>query len=98
MYQKRIIGSLLACCLLLAWLSPVGYAKPRQDIDNNIININTASVEEMTQLPRIGQKVAERIVTYRDNHGPFKKTEDLKAVRGIGDKVFEKISPLIGIK
>ena len=98
MQKKRIISSLLACCLLLAWLSPVGYAKAKQDINTGLININTASIEEFTRLPRIGQKVAQRIVSYRDDHGPFKKTEDLKAVRGIGDKVFEKIRPLIATK
>jgi len=98
MHKKRIISSILACCLLLAWLSPVGYAKSKQDINKNLININTASIEEFTQLPRIGQKVAKRIISYRDDNGPFKKTEDLKAVRGIGDKVFEKIRPLIAAK
>ena len=99
MQKKRMISCLLACCLLLALLSPVaGYAKRSQDIDSNLININTASLEELTRLPRIGQKVAARIITYRADHGAFKNTEDLKAVRGIGDKVFEKIRPLIAAK
>ena len=92
------ISCLLACCLLIAWVSPVVYAKPQQPGQANLININTASIEELATLPRIGEKVAQRIVSYRNDHGPFKKTEDIKAVRGIGDKVYKKIQPLIAAK
>ena len=53
------------------------------------ININTASVEELTQLDRVGPKYAERIVAYRTENGPFKAPEDIMLVAGIGEKTFE---------
>jgi competence protein ComEA len=53
------------------------------------VNINTASVEELAQLVGVGQKYAERIVTYRSENGPFKTPEDIMLVAGIGVKTFE---------
>ena len=54
------------------------------------VNINTASAKELTTLGGVGPKLAERIVEYRDAHGPFKKPEDLKKVDGVGKAVFER--------
>ena len=54
------------------------------------VNINTAGVKELTTLDGIRPKVAERIVTYREAHGPFKKPEDLKKVDGVGKAAFER--------
>ena len=54
------------------------------------VNINTAGVRELTTLGGIRPKLAERIVTYRETHGPFKKPEDLKKVEGVGKAVFER--------
>jgi len=53
------------------------------------ININTASVEELTKLDRIGPKYAERIVQFREMNGPFEKPEDIIKVKGIGPKTLE---------
>ena len=53
------------------------------------ININTANIEELTQLTRVGSKYAERIVAYRDENGPFKTPEEIMLVAGIGEKTFE---------
>ncbi len=85
----------LIACLLLAWLSPVGYADSGGAGTDSRININKASVEELVELPRVGQAVAKRIVVFREENGSFKKVEDLKSVRGIGDKVFDQIRPSI---
>jgi competence protein ComEA len=54
------------------------------------VNINTAGVKELTTLDGIRPKVAERIVAYREAHGPFKKAEDLRKVEGVGKAVFER--------
>ena len=54
------------------------------------VNINTAGVKELTTLSGIRPKVAERIVAYREAHGPFKKPEDLKKVEGVGKAMFER--------
>jgi competence ComEA-like helix-hairpin-helix protein len=54
------------------------------------VNINTAGVKELTTLDGIRPKIAERIVAYREAHGPFKKAEDLRKVEGVGKAVFER--------
>lgn len=62
------------------------------------VNINRADVKELMTLSGIGRKVAERIVEYRDAHGPFKKPEDLRKVDGIGAGLFERNRERIVIK
>jgi competence protein ComEA len=59
--------------------------------DSNKIHINTASEEEILQLPGIGPAKAAAIIAYREEHGPFQKVEDLSNVTGIGEKTLEKI-------
>jgi competence protein ComEA len=63
--------------------------------DNAKININTASVEQLTTLQGIGEKKAESIVEHRAEYGPFATIEDLKGVKGVGDKIFSKIKDQI---
>ena len=53
------------------------------------ININKASIEELTRLKQIGPKKAEQIVKYREENGPFERIEDIVKVKGIGPKTFE---------
>lgn len=57
--------------------------------DSQKININTATVEELVKLDRIGPAYAERIVQYREDNGPFQAPEDIMKVKGIGRKTFE---------
>jgi competence protein ComEA len=64
----------------------------------NKVNINTASVEELAALKGIGEKTAQAIVAYRGASGPFKTIEDIKNVKGIGDKKFEDLKDSITIE
>lgn len=50
-----------------------------------IVNINTASAENLSRLPGIGEVLAERIIAYREAHGPFTSVEELMRVEGIGE-------------
>lgn len=58
---------------------------------NNKININTANVSELKQITGIGESTANKIIDYRENVGKFKKIEDIKEVKGIGESKFESL-------
>ena len=64
---------------------------------SNLININTASREELETLPGIGEVLAQRIIDYRRTNGYFKSIEEIKEVSGIGEKKFEAIKDLITV-
>ena len=55
------------------------------------ININTATSEELQQVPGIGPVTAEKILTMRKSYGPFKSVDDLLAIKGLGKKRLEKM-------
>ncbi len=61
------------------------------------VNINSASAEELTLLPRVGATVAARIIEFRDANGAFEATEDLMLVKGIGERTFELIMPYVSL-
>ena len=59
------------------------------------IDLNKAPKQDILELPGIGDKLADRIVQYRKNHGPFKRIDDLRKVKGIGKKRMERLRPLV---
>ncbi|MCE1229681.1 MAG: helix-hairpin-helix domain-containing protein [Firmicutes bacterium] len=61
------------------------------------INLNTATMTELMQLPRVGAKTAERIVAFRKQHGGFKRVEEVMNVKGIGEKSFSRLKPHLTI-
>ena len=61
------------------------------------VNLNTATADQLATIPGIGAKMAERIIEYRQKNGSFKKVEDLMLVRGVGEKSFLKMKPLITV-
>lgn len=65
--------------------------------NETLVNINTADSEMLQTLPGIGEKKAADIIAYREEHGAFSSTEDLKNISGIGDSTFEKLSPHITV-
>jgi competence protein ComEA len=60
-----------------------------------VVNINTASLEQLQMLPRVGPSLAGRIVEYREANGPFQSVDEILAVKGIGESSFEKLEPYI---
>lgn len=59
------------------------------------MNLNTAPPAMLERLPGIGPALAGRIVEHREAHGPFRRPEDITAVRGIGPKTYEKLAPFL---
>ena len=60
-----------------------------------LLNINTASVDELQTLPSIGETTAQRIIDYRAQHGDFSSIDDIQNVKGIGAKTLDKLRPFI---
>ena len=65
---------------------------------NGLVNINTASIDELKTLSGIGDSRAEDIVAYREANGSFSSIEDIKNVSGIGESIFSKIKPYITVE
>lgn len=63
-----------------------------------LVNVNVADQERLKTLPGIGPAYSKRIIQYRENHGGFKTVEELKKIKGIGEKRLEKLKPFIKLK
>lgn len=66
-----------------------------QGESSGAININTATKQQLMDLPGIGEVTADRIMKYRETKGAFKSINDLRAVKGMNKKKLDKIKPLI---
>jgi len=88
--EKRLFISLIIIVAVLTTFSVAVAAEK--------ININKASIEELATLKKIGPKIAERIVQYREEHGDFKKIDDITNVKGVGEKTFEMIKEMISVE
>jgi competence protein ComEA len=85
------IGSLFGASLAAQQATQKPAARTEARPAAATINLNTATAGDLEKLPGIGQKVAARIVDYRQKNGPFKKVEELMNVQGIGEKSFLQI-------
>jgi competence protein ComEA helix-hairpin-helix repeat region len=108
MKKSIVVSIILGLCLIFSTVSFL-FLNPRATSATEattaskpgavkLININTASVEDLTGLKGIGEKTAQAIVEYREKNGAFKAIEDIKNVKGIGDKKFEVFKSSICVK
>jgi len=92
---KGLVLSVVLGLVFSTFLSFQAQAAPKAS--EKKININTASLAELQKLPRVGEKVAQRIIDFRKKNGRFKRIEDIMKVKGIGEKMFNRIKDLITV-
>ena len=80
-----------------ALMTPSAAASISRPQNEERININTASVDELQRLPGVGPAIASRIVEHRRKHGPFKRPPDIVIVRGMSAKLYRRIAHLIRV-
>src|SRR5947207_1479751 len=78
------------CFFLILFLSAVANANKKKP-PVKPVNINTATSEELQQVPGIGPATAQKILQMRKSYGPFKSVDDLLAIRGLGEKRLDKM-------
>jgi competence protein ComEA len=89
----------LVCFLLAVAANPAAQSKSASAAKPapSVVNLNSATSAQIATLPGIGEKAAQRIIEYREKNGGFKKIEELMNVKGIGEKSFLKLKPLITV-
>ena len=93
MSRSRLAAQSLVLVLLVLLLASYGLADkqpPAKPLD-----LNTATIEQLEQLPGVGPRTAHDIVKFREKSGPFRRVEDLLAIRGITKRRLEKLRPYV---
>jgi competence protein ComEA len=89
---SRFASAVVALSFVAMLFASSVFAEPKPAPAGKV-NLNTASAQQLTVLPGVGPKLAERIVEYRQKAGGFKSTQELMNVGGIGEKNFAKLQP-----
>lgn len=90
MQHRKTLPVILALFVICSVVGAVESSQP-----SGVVNINTASAEELQLLPRVGPSLAGRIIAFREANGPFRTVDEIVAVKGIGESSFEKLRPYI---
>ena len=91
------INRFVAAALLAALVLTSGPAFASAPAPAGKVNLNTATVSQLEDLPGIGPAMAQRIIEFRETEGAFTSIEDIKKVKGIGEAKFEKMKDKICI-
>ena len=91
MFKRQMLVGL--CILLIGLLMVSGFV-----VAGDKVNINTASKEVLCTLSGVGPVIADRIIERREKIGLFKSVEEIKEIKGIGDKIFQKIKAFIVVE
>jgi competence protein ComEA len=97
---RALFATLVVCLVLGAGrLSAQGQTASAKPVAAAaaVVNLNTATSTQIATLPGIGEKAAQRIIEYREKNGGFKKVEELMNVKGIAEKSFLKLKPLVTV-
>ena len=91
------VNRFVAAALLAALVLTSGPAFAAASAPAGKVNLNTASVSQLQELPGLGPALAARIVEHRQKNGAFKSVEDVMAVKGIGEKNFSKLQNFLSV-
>jgi competence protein ComEA len=97
MTLRPIVRALIVPVLGLSLSSIPAHPAVAEGDAHPTVNVNQASSAEIARLPRVGAKLADRIVEHRKDHGPFKRVEDLMEVKGVGEKMFASLKPYLAV-
>lgn len=96
--DRTVLGTLLGLLILVAGLGRLVNPLPgRQSAVEEALDLNRASFAQLLKLPGIGPTLAERILAYRQEHGPFRAVEELLNVKGIGPRLLEQLAGKIAV-
>ncbi|MCG6964415.1 MAG: helix-hairpin-helix domain-containing protein [Acidobacteria bacterium] len=88
--------SLTVLVLILAVAAAATAGTPAAQA-KGVVNVNTATADQLQLLPRVGPALAKRIIDFRKANGPFKSADELVAVRGIGERSLTGLAPYIAV-
>jgi len=98
---RFILSSLFVICLTLFLGATIVSSQGNEEMMDKKemmmekVNINTADMEQLMQLPGVGEGTARKIIDYRNSNGQFKTVDQIKSIPGIGDKKYEKMKDLL---
>jgi competence protein ComEA len=96
--QKRKIAFAAPLCLMLALSGALtAGAQHKKQPPAEPLGLNAATAQELQELPGVGPQMAKAIVSFREKSGPYRRLEDLLAIRGITKQRLEKIRPYVKI-
>ena len=104
--RRLMVGIAVWCAVLCAgsdggaWGAqdpPAETTAERAMPDTDLVDLNRATLAELDTLPGVGPRTAQRIVEYREEHGGFTRLEELMNVRGIGERTFLRLKPLVTV-
>ncbi len=94
---KSSLKAILIIAMVIFVANSIVLAETQTAGKSSLININTASAAQLIKLPRVGEKIAARIIEYRNKNGKFKRIQEIMKVKGIGEKTFENFKEQITI-
>ncbi len=97
MKQARIVVMGLALALALFQATAPALAAAKETTPAKQVELNHATAEELVALPGVGEKLAARIIEYRDQNGGFKSVDELMNIKGIGEKNFQKLETRVRV-